>query len=164
MFMKNIQINIDSIKIINDAPFELVHFIVKDEQLWFVGKDVCEFLGNEDYVNALSELDDFETEVILIDTKLGKQMTLMVSEIGVYSLLHNMQKKLSDSIPHEKSIFEKTGNTMYEFVKWFNTQVVPTLLENGHYLTPKRYNNLLLNPDCFIDFLEKYKKKLISNQ
>ena len=74
--------------IITPFAFEdhLVRATTRDNEPWFVGKDVCEVLGISKHHQALDRLDDDERGTCSVGTPSGEQIMIVVSEPGVYRL------------------------------------------------------------------------------
>lgn len=94
---------------------------IRDNEPWFVAKDVCDALSLTNITETLSRLDDDEklTSVVL-NSGQGRQMWL-VNESGLYNLIFQSRK------PEAKA-----------FRKWVTSEVLPTLRKTGRYELPKR--------------------------
>ena len=67
----------------------LVRTVIKDNQAWFVAKDVCEILDINDPSMAVSRLDDDERGTTSIGTTAGPRELLTVNEFGpLWAHLH----------------------------------------------------------------------------
>ncbi len=65
-----------------------VRTIIKDDEVWFVAKDVCDILNHSNHKVAVSRLDEDEVnKVYLIDSLGRQQQTTVVNEAGLYSLI-----------------------------------------------------------------------------
>jgi prophage antirepressor-like protein len=93
-----------------------VRIIERDDQPWFVAKDVCEALGLDNVSMALTRLDDDEKGINPIDTLGGRQNLSIVSESGLYALILRSDK------PAAKA-----------FRKWVTSEVLPSLRKDGFY-------------------------------
>lgn len=93
-----------------------VRIIERDDQPWFVAKDVCDALGIGNSRQALVKLDDDEKGVIQNDTPGGRQTVSIVSESGLYALILRSDK------PAAKV-----------FRKWVTSEVLPSLRKDGFY-------------------------------
>ena len=93
-----------------------VRTVFKDDQVWFVAKDVCEVLEISNSRDALSALEDDEKGVGITDTPGGLQEMLSVNESGLYHLIFRSRKKVAK-----------------EFRKWVTSEVLPTIRKHGFY-------------------------------
>ena len=93
-----------------------VRIIERDDQPWFVAKDVCEALTIQNTTQALDRLDDDEKGVCQIYTLGGQQNINIVSESGLYALILRSDK------PAAKA-----------FRKWVTSEVLPSLRKDGFY-------------------------------
>ena len=95
-----------------------VRIIERDDQPWFVAKDVLKALEIAQPTNqAIAKLDEDEvTQTYLIDELGRSQKTYIVSESGLYALILRSDK------PAAKV-----------FRKWVTSEVLPALRKDGFY-------------------------------
>src|SRR5690606_13134733 len=87
--------------------------IEKDNDIWFVAKDVCDILEIKNPSDALKRLDGDERARF----NLGRQgETNVVNEYGLYSLVLGSRK------PEAK-----------EFKRWITHEVIPSIRKTGSY-------------------------------
>ncbi|MGG3233225.1 BRO family protein [Priestia flexa] len=92
----------------------VVRTVYKDEEVWFVAKDVCEVLEIKNVTQAMNRLDEDERSMFNI----GRQgETNIVSEAGLYSLILGSKK------PEAKS-----------FKRWVTHDVLPSIRKTGGYV------------------------------
>ena len=110
----------NEIKIFENPEFGAVRTLVKDNEPWFVGKDVATMLGysnqNRDIVRHVEEEDR-----VMLDTKtvlsLGQRGGWIINESGLYSLI------LSSKLPTAKA-----------FKRWITHDVIPSIRKTGGYI------------------------------
>jgi len=125
-----------------------VRTVVKDDEVWFVAKDVCDVLGIKNVSDAVSRLDkDEKQSIVLTDTLSRNPNMIAVNEFGLYSLINTSRK------PEAK-----------KFQRWINHEVLPSIRKYGAYLTPATIEDMLANPDVIIQLLinlkdEQHKRK-----
>ena len=90
--------------------------IDKQGEPWFVAADVCAVLGIANNRDAISRLDDDETDVATTDTPSGQQEMRTINESGLYSLILTSRK------PSAK-----------KFKKWVTSEVLPSIRKTGGY-------------------------------
>lgn len=96
-----------------------IRTILKDNEPWFVAKDICDVLGLGNITEALRNLDDDElTSEILKSGNQGREMKL-VSESGLYALVIRSNK------PNAR-----------KFRKWITSEVLPNIRKSGIYIPP----------------------------
>lgn len=134
----------NQLKIFNNIEFGEIRTIVVNGEPMFVGKDVATALGYSNPRDALSKHVDSEDKgVAKCDTPGGKQSITVINESGLYSLI------LSSHLPSAK-----------KFKHWITSEVIPSIRKNGLYAA----DELLNNPDLFIDVLQKLKLERENNK
>lgn len=94
-----------------------VRAIVRDDEPWFVGKDVCAALGHGNHKQALARLDDDERDGVQIVDPIGRQQTItVISEPGVYRLVFTSRTERAEA-----------------FKRWLAHEVLPALRRTGRY-------------------------------
>ena len=93
-----------------------VRTTTRQDQPWFVAKDICAILEIENTSHAVSKLDEDEKGIIISETLGGNQETLIVSESGLYHLVFKSRKKEAKA-----------------FRKWVTSEVLPQIRQTGHY-------------------------------
>lgn len=112
---------------------------------FFVGKDVAEVLGYSNTRDALSKHVDDEDKKILTSQNatlenMPNRGLQAVNESGLYSLI------LSSKLPTAK-----------KFKRWVTSEVLPSIRKHGAYLTDKKLEEVLLNPDTLIKLATELK-------
>lgn len=93
-----------------------VRTIVIGEDLWFAAADVCTALNYAHTPHAMRILDADEKGVHEMDTNGGKQVVTIISEPGLYRLIHRSKK------PEAK-----------RFDRWLCHEVLPSIRKTGSY-------------------------------
>ena len=127
-----------------------VRVIMKDNEPWFVGRDVCAILGTE--VEDLPRILDRDERMPLIaipdsirrcnDYNKLRKDTLLISEAGVYSLILRSRK------PAAKA-----------FKRWVTHEVLPAIHRHGIYATAPTVERMLADPDAMIAALTELKRE-----
>src|SRR5690606_14287070 len=113
--------------------------IEKDNDIWFVAKDVCDILEIKNPSDALKRLDGDERARF----NLGRQgETNVVNEYGLYSLVLGSRK------PEAK-----------EFKRWITHEVIPSIRKHGAYMTPETIEKVLSDPDTIIQLATTLKEE-----
>lgn len=80
----------------NVIPFafedNLVRAVKRDEEPWFVGRDVCAVLDLQNVTRSLDRLDADEKGVHTVNTPGGPQEVVIISEPGVFRLVFTSRK------------------------------------------------------------------------
>ncbi|WHF25376.1 BRO family protein [Bacillus altitudinis] len=131
-----------------------VRTFMRDEEIWFVAKDVCNVLNHSNHKVAVSRLDEDEvSKVYLIDSLGRNQQTSVVSEAGLYYLI------LTSNKPEAK-----------QFKRWVTHDVLPAIRKNGMYISEdatreqKLFNYDLLEEtfrNCGIENLHELYKECV---
>lgn len=122
----------NELQIFNSTEFGEVRTIIKDNEIWFVGKDVAKALGYSDTNKAVAMHVDDEDKQLNDKTSssFGQRGATIINESGLYSLV------LSSKLPKAK-----------EFKRWITKEVIPSIRKYGGYIVNKPLNQL--------DILEK---------
>lgn len=116
-----------------------VRVVQKNNEPWFVAKDVCDVLEIKNTSDALKRLDDDERSRF----NLGRQgETNIINEYGLYSLV------LASRKPEAKL-----------FKRWITHEVIPSIRKHGAYMTPNALEQAISNPDFAIGLLTNLKEE-----
>lgn len=98
--------------------FGKVRVIEKNNEPWFVGKDVAGILGYSDLNKAISMHVDEEDKKLNDKTSssFGQRGATLINESGLYSLI------LSSKLPATK-----------QFKRWVTSEILPTIRKTGSY-------------------------------
>ncbi len=97
-----------------------VRTVVKDNEPWFVAKDVCDALGIQQPVRAVENLDSDEVSKTHVTDSLNRQQeTYIINESGLYALVIRSNK------PNAR-----------KFRKWITSEVLPSIRKTGKYAAP----------------------------
>lgn len=136
----------------SNPEFGTIRTIVKNNEVWFIGKDVAEALGYGNPRQALAshvDVDDRNTVQNLDAIGRKKEMTI-INESGLYSLV------LSSKLPNAK-----------KFKRWVTSEVLPSIRKHGMYATAQTIENILADPDNAIKIftvLKEEREKRIAYQ
>lgn len=102
-----------------------IRIITKNEDVWFVGKDVASALGYSNTRDALSKHVDIDDKLTVAKCDAQKVLNdtmarsiVLINESGMYSLV------LSSKLPSAKL-----------FKKWVTSEVLPSIRKHGGYLS-----------------------------
>ncbi len=90
-----------------------------DDELWFVGLDVCRVLGIKDHKQALERLDDDERGWCTVPPQPGEDQArgmIVISEPGIYRLVFASRKPVAE-----------------RFKRWLAHEVIPSIRKTGAY-------------------------------
>ncbi|MCR5346184.1 MAG: phage antirepressor KilAC domain-containing protein [Fretibacterium sp.] len=116
-----------------------------DGEPWFVAKDVATTLGySEASMSNMGQLlgavpDEWKGRK-RITTPGGEQEMLCLSEQGLYFFLGRSDKPAA--LPYQKTV---AG------------QIMPSIRKHGAYMTPKKLEEILFNPDLLIGLAQRLK-------
>ena len=135
----------EKLQVFDNEKFGSIRTIEKDNEIWFVGKDIATALGYAKPENAISthiDEEDKTTTLIQGNGSNYKSKTTIINESGLYSLV------LSSKLPSAK-----------EFKRWVTSEVLPSIRKHGGYLTPEKIEEALLNPDTIIKLATELKQE-----
>ena len=131
----------NELKVFNSPEFGQIRTFDKDNEPWFVGKDVATILGYERTADAIrAHVDEDDKGVGEIQPPGGKQKIVIINESGLYRLV------LSSKLPTAK-----------KFKHWITSEVLPAIRKHGAYMTPEKIEEALLNPDTLIKLATELK-------
>lgn len=116
-----------------------IRTVIKDNQPWFVGKDVAEVLGYSNSRKALADHIDIEDkdDVTIRDAIGREQTTTVINESGLYSLI------LKSQLPYAKRI-----------KRWVTSEVLPSIRKHGAYITEDVMAKTLNDPNYIIGLIQ----------
>ena len=110
-----------SLQIFSNSEFGEIRTITKDNETYFVGKDVAKALGFTNPRDAIAtHVFDEDKGVDTIDTLGGKQSMTVINESGVYAL-----------------VFGSRLESAKRFKHWVTSEVLPSIRKTGSYSMPK---------------------------
>lgn len=129
----------NQVQLFNHPEFGGVRVVGDNGGLWLVGKDVATALG---YSNPAKALADHVPAKYKLNNEslssLGQRGGWLINEAGMYKLV--MRSKLPSA--------EK-------FSDWVCEEVLPSICKTGMYATPAKVEEIIRNPDAFIETLIK---------
>ena len=129
-----------AIQIFSNEEFQ-VRTIEDNGEIWFVAKDVAEALEYSYWQpNIVAHVPEVWKGIKRINTPGGYQEMLCLTENGVYFFLGRSDKK--KALPYQM---------------WIAGDVVPSIRKHGMYATPAKVEDILSNPEAFIQVLQAYK-------
>ena len=134
----------NDLQIFNNVEFGQIRTITKDNEVWFVGRDIAEALGYSDTNKAVAMHVDDEDKQLNDKTSssFGQRGATIINESGLYSLV--LSSKLSSA---------------KKFKRWITSEVLPSIRKHGGYLTPAKIEEVLLNPDTIIKLATDLKEE-----
>lgn len=124
-----------------------VRTLTVDDEPYFVGNDVAQILGYEDYRGAINKKVDAEDKLrSQIDYAGQKRSVTLINESGLYSL-----------------IFSSKLESAKRFKRWVTSEVLPVIRKHGIYATDSVIEQTIQNPDYIITVLTEYKKEKEQN-
>ena len=133
----------NELQIFNNEEFGSVRTTEVNGEIYFVAKDVAVALGYSNPRDAvLKHVDTEDRGVANCDTLGGMQQIGTINESGLYSLV------LSSKLPSAK-----------KFKHWVTSEVLPSIRENGAYMTRETLDKALTSPDFLIELATKLKEK-----
>lgn len=107
----------EQLKIFENEEFGQIRTVMRDGEVWFVGKDVAEALGFTNSRDAIAtHVFDDDKGVEIIDTLGGKQKMTAINESGLYAL-----------------VFGSRLESAKRFKRWVTSEVLPAIRKTGIY-------------------------------
>lgn len=131
---------INELKIFENEEFGRIRSVMVNDEPYFVAKDICDILEIGNSRQAMTRIDEDEkADVILNDGSQNRNMSA-VNEYGLYSLI------LASRKPEAKA-----------FKRWITHEVIPSIRKHGTYMTERRIEEIILNPDTVIKLAQELK-------
>lgn len=129
-----------------------VRTVIKNNEPWFVGKDVADILGYSRSDNAIRRHVDDEDKLTHRISASGQSRNMtIVNESGLYALI------FGSKLPKAKS-----------FKRWVTKEVLPSIRKHGTYMTAETIEKALTDPDTIIQLAttlkEEREQRLIAEQ
>lgn len=146
----------NNLKIFENSQFGKIRTLVKDDEPWFVGKDVTAALGYTKLDAMYHVIDDIDKQ------KINPQSIENTGfpQNGGDRLESNPNIKVLMLI-NESSLYQATFNstlpTAKQFKRWVTSEVLSAICKHGGYLTSEKTKELLKNPDLLIQMLTDLK-------
>lgn len=119
-----------------------VRTIEIENEPYFVGKDVATILGYSNPQKAVRDHVDEEDKTLNETFTVNGTQPVLINESGLYSLI------LSSKLPNAK-----------KFKRWVTSEVLPAIRKHGGYLTERKLEEALLNPDTLINLATQLKQE-----
>ncbi len=135
-----------------------VRTTIKNGEIYWVLKDVCEILGLSNSRKVAERLDEDEkSNVTLSDIKdasfdIPNRGLTLINEAGLYKVIFRSDK------PEAK-----------KFMHWVTREVLPSIRKHGAYITSDKMEELMRDPDTWIKLIrtlqqERREKALLKSQ
>lgn len=113
-----------------------------DGEPYFVGNDVAQILGYEDYRGAINKKVDNEDKLrSQIDHAGQKRNVTLINESGLYAL-----------------IFSSKLESAKRFKRWVTSEVLPQIRNKGMYITKATATEMINNPEILTMLVEQIAK------
>lgn len=126
----------NELQMFSNKEFGNIRAVIINDLPWFVGKDVCESFGDTNYRRSLSNVDDVDKSIALIETPGGKQNMTIINESGLYSLLFQMQPQKARGVSQNDSLINERVEKLHRFKRWVTGEVLPSIRRTGSYNKP----------------------------
>ena len=151
------------LNICQNGEFSKVRIFEIENEVWFIGKDICNYFGDTNHNRTLARVDATDKRYIEIEDALGrKQKAIAVNESGMYSILFTMQPQkannggVADAYPIE---VQERIDKLKRFKHWVTSEVLPSIRKHGAYMTDTTLEQALTNPDFLIQLAIKLKEE-----
>lgn len=131
-----------NLPIFSHPSFGTVRIVERNDEPWFVAKDVAKALGyaSTNMTTIFQAVPEEWKGSNRITTLGGEQEMLIISEQGLYFFLGRSDKPVA--LP---------------FQKWLAGDVIPSIRKHGLYATEEVVDRILDDPDFGITLLQRYK-------
>lgn len=141
------QLTMNEVEVFNFGTNE-VRTVLVDNEVWFVGKDVAEALGYSNTNKAVqTHVDEEDTTQSQNGNEFGQRGATLINQSGVISLT------LSSKLPSAR-----------KFKRWVTSEVIPSVLKHGAYLTDEKIEQVLTDPDTIIRLATQLKEERLEKE
>ncbi|HDK27633.1 MAG TPA: phage repressor protein/antirepressor Ant [Candidatus Atribacteria bacterium] len=130
----------NEITVFENENFGKIRTLVKEDEVWFVGKDICQALEYSNTSKAINDHVDIEDRYN--ETLERGGTILIINESGLYSLILRSKK------PEAK-----------KFKRWVTSEVLPSIRKHGAYMTEQTLERALTDPDFLIQLATQLKEE-----
>lgn len=133
-----------ALQVFNYEGFQL-RTVEENGVAWFAARDIAQALGysmDGGMTKYFAHVPEIWKGGKRISTPGGYQEMLCLTENGVYFFLGRSDKERA--IPYQM---------------WIAGEVMPSIRKHGMYITPSKVEDILSNPDAFIEVLQAYKSE-----
>ena len=114
------------IQIFENKQFGQIRTLIKEDEPWFIGKDIAAALGYSDPKSAINDHVDADDKQILqrgqnAALEIPNRGMTIINESGLYSLI------LSSKLETAKA-----------FKRWVTAEVLPSIRKHGEYVSPRK--------------------------
>lgn len=148
--------NNGQLQVFQNEAFGQVRVIMKENETWFVGKEIAEVLGYSNTRDALAKhvREHHKADVVIHDGRQNRKQVI-IDEAGFYSLV------LRSKLPSAEA-----------FQEWVTSEVLPTIRKHKMYLTPETAQEAVEDPGVFLakamlvanDVIEQQKTKIVEQR
>ncbi len=158
--------NNNELKVFNYENNE-VRTTIKDGEIWWVAKDVCDVFGETNRNRAMQSLSDDEKGYTQMATPKGVQKLAIINETGLYSLLFAMRPTKARGVSN--TMINERLNKLNNFKRWVTHEVLPSIRKHGAYITSAKMEELMNDPDTWVKLIrtlqqERREKELLQNK
>lgn len=154
----------NELKIFENEELGKIRTVAVNDELWFVGKDICCVFGDKNHNRSLGRVDDADKrEEEIIDSLGRKQKAIFVNESGLYSLLFAMQPQKANNDGESNAYpieVQERIKKIHKFKRWVTHDVLPSIRKHGMYAV----DELLNNPDLLISVAQELKTEREKNK
>lgn len=122
----------NEVTIFNNEEFGEIRTVTINNEPWFVAKDVCDILEIGNPSQALTRLENYEKNTIILNEGIGNPNKAIINESGFYALVLSSRKPIAKP-----------------FRLWVTSEVLPTIRKTGGYVNN---DNLFIatSPRCSV--------------
>lgn len=131
----------NDLQIFENSEFGRIRTVIKDNEPWFVAKDISDKLGYAQTSNMMKRIDEEDSMSSILD---GMNMkSLLINESGLYAAILGSKLESSKRFKH-----------------WVTSDVLPSIRKHGMYAT----DELISNPDLLIQVATALKEERERNK
>ena len=130
----------NKLTLFQNDKFGNIRVFIRNEEFWFVAKDISDILKYSE-TNAMTKRLD--SDEIISDKLEGMNMkSTLINESGLYNAI------IGSKLPEAKL-----------FKKWITSEVLPSIRKHGVYMTEDAIEKTLNDPDFIIQLANQLKEE-----
>jgi len=142
-----------------NREFGEIRTLEKDNQIWFVGRDIANILGYTKTDAMYRVVDESDKQMIDPQNPIFKGFP----QNGGSNILEKNPNVRRMTIINESGLYQAIFSSQLpkakQFKRWVTSEVLPTIRQHGAYMTPETIEKTLTDPDFIIQLASNLKEE-----
>ncbi len=142
-----------------NKEFGEIRTLEKDNEVWFVGRDIANILGYTKTDAMYRVVDESDKQMIDPQNPIFKGFP----QNGGSNILEKNPNVRRMTIINESGLYQAIFSSILpkakKFKRWVTSEVLPTIRQHGAYMTPETIEKTLTDPDFLIKLASSLKEE-----